>query len=242
MKIIIVKDYQEMSEVSANLVATQLKDKADSILGLATGGTPEGMYKILVDKFEADQLDFSEVKSFNLDEYVGIESSHKLSYRTYMNEQLFDKVNIDLDNTKIPDNTGDVNANGAAYDLAIEAAGGIDLQILGIGANAHIAFNEPGSDEKAGTREVELTDSTIEANSRYFDSKEDVPKTAVSMGIGSILKSKKIVLLASGKNKAQAIKDTVESDISKDVPASFLRKHDDVTIVIDEDAASLLKK
>jgi len=159
-----------------------------------------------------------------------------------MDENLFNHIDIVKSNTNVPKGEGDIEANGEAYDKAIAEAGGIDLQVLGIGENAHIAFNEPGSSETAGTGRVKLTDSTIEANSRYFDSKDDVPKEAITMGIGTILKSKKIILLASGAKKAQAIKDTIEGEITRNVPSSFLQNHPDVTIIVDEEAAKLLNK
>lgn len=159
-----------------------------------------------------------------------------------MHDKLFKKVNIDLNNVNIPSGEGNIAKNGKAYDEQIAQAGGIDLQILGIGENAHIAFNEPGSKGDAGTREVKLTESTIKANSRYFKSEKDVPKTAITMGIGTILKAKKIILLASGDKKAHAIRSTVEGQVTELVPSSFLQKHNDVTIIVDEAAAKLLRQ
>ncbi len=238
MKLIVVKNYNEMSKKAAEMIKDQINKKANSIIGLATGGTPEGMYSELVKM----DLNWSKITTFNLDEYSNIEGTHEMSYRFYMNKHLFDKVNIDKNNTYVPSGMEDPNIVGPEYDQNIESHGGIDLQILGIGTNAHIGFNEPGTPETNGTGLAQLTDGTIEANSRYFKSKNDVPTTALSMGIGTIMKAKQIILLASGKEKAQAIKSTIESAVSVDVPSSFLQKHNDVTIIADEEAASLLKK
>lgn len=240
MKLIVVKNYKEMSARAAQFFNEQIKNKPNSILGLATGGTPEGMYARLIDANKKHETDWSRITTFNLDEYIGIPQTHEMSYFTYMNEKLFNHVNIDKVNTHIPNGNGDIAKNGKEYDALIERMGGIDLQVLGIGENAHIAFNEPGSAGNAGTREVKLTDSTISANSRYFASKNDVPKTAITMGIGSIMKAKKIILLASGSKKAFAIKDTFEAEVSDKVPSSFLQNHSDVTVICDEEAAAML--
>lgn len=241
MKLIIVNTHEEMSQKAAEIFNEQINKKANSILGLATGGTPERMYELLIQANKEGKTDWSQISTFNLDEYIGIPEDHEMSYHTYMRENLFKNVNINMSNTHVPKGNGNIVENGKAYDNAIENAGGIDLQVLGIGENAHIAFNEPGSNGNAGTGEVQLTESTINANSRYFASKDDVPKTAITMGIGSIMKAKKIILLASGAKKAQAIKDTMESQVSEDVPSSFLQNHKDVTLIVDKEAASLLK-
>lgn len=241
MKLIITKNYDEMSKKAAEIFQDQIKSNPNSILGLATGGTPEEMYKLLIES-NKNGLSWKNITTYNLDEYIGIPSTHEMSYHVYMDENLFNHIDIVKSNTNVPKGEGDIEANGEAYDKAIAEAGGIDLQVLGIGENAHIAFNEPGSSETAGTGRVKLTDSTIEANSRYFDSKDDVPKEAITMGIGTILKSKKIILLASGAKKAQAIKDTIEGEITRNVPSSFLQNHPDVTIIVDEEAAKLLNK
>ena len=199
------------------------------------------MYSLLVESNKSGDIDFSGVTTFNLDEYIGVAEDHPMSYRTYMNEKLFSKININMLKTHVPLTEGaDIKKKAEAYDKAIEYVGGIDLQVLGIGVNGHIAFNEPGSTKDDMTRIVKLTESTIKSNARYFESIDYVPDYALTMGIGSILKAKKIILIASGVNKAQAIKDTVEGKISSDVPASFLQVHDNVTLIIDEDAASLL--
>lgn len=242
MKVIIVKNYEEMSMTAAAMINAQVRENPESVLGLATGGTPERTYELVIETNEKSHTDFTNVKTFNLDEYIGIPKTHPLSYYTYMNEKLFSHININKANTHLPSGEGDIKANGIKYDEDIKKAGGIDLQILGIGENAHIAFNEPGTSENSTTGEVKLTESTIKANSRYFDSIDLVPKTAISMGIASIMKAKKIILLASGANKANAIRATVEGTISELVPSSFLQKHPDVTIIVDEEAAKLLKQ
>ncbi len=238
MKIEIVKDHVAMSERAAEIIANKVKENKEAVLGLATGGTPEVTYKLLVEK----NLDWSTISTFNLDEYSNIEGTHKMSYRFYMNKNLFNHVNIDKANTNVPSGMADASIEGPRYDEAIQKAGGIDLQLLGLGQNAHIGFNEPGSPENGGTAEVALTESTINANARYFNSADEVPQTAISMGIGSIMKAKEILLIASGDSKAQAVKDMIEGNVTTDVPASFLQKHANATILIDEAAAKLLKK
>lgn len=242
MKVIIVKDHEEMSALAAKMINEQINAKPNSVLGLATGGTPERTYELLIKANKEKQTDWSKITTFNLDEYIGIPKTHPMSYFTYMHENLFNHVNIDLSKVNIPSGEGDITKNGVEYDAKIGAEGGIDLQILGIGENAHIAFNEPGSKETDHTREVKLTESTISANSRYFASANDVPKTAITMGIGSIMKAKKIILLASGDKKAHAIRSTVEGSISELVPSSFLQKHQDTTLIVDEAAGKLLKQ
>ncbi|CAM9150323.1 glucosamine-6-phosphate deaminase [Mycoplasma marinum] len=238
MKVIIVKNHAEMSQKAAEIISKKVISKPNAVLGLATGGTPEETYKILVSK----NLDWSSIKTFNLDEYSNIESTHEMSYRFYMNNRLFDSINIDKANTHVPSGMANPVIEGKRYDDAILKAGGIDLQLLGLGTNAHIGFNEPGSSENGETGQVDLTDSTIKANARYFESANDVPRTAISMGIGSILKAKEILLIASGETKAQAVKDLVEGEITTDVPASFLQKHSNAIILVDEAAARLLNK
>lgn len=242
MEVIIVKDHEEMSKVAAQFFKDQIKKDAKSVLGLATGGTPERMYELLISANKSGEISFKDVKTFNLDEYIGIPREHEMSYYTYMNENLFNHIDINKENTSVPNGNGDIAKNGKEYDEKIAKLGGIDLQVLGIGENAHIAFNEPGAKENEGTHEVKLTESTISANSRYFASKDDVPKTAITMGIGSILKAKKIILIASGAKKANAIRSTVEGTISELAPSSFLQKHPDVTIIVDEEAGKLLRQ
>ena len=241
MKVLLVEGYQEMSKVAGQLFAQEVRSKADLVLGLATGGTPVGMYAELIRMHQEEGLDFSQATSFNLDEYVGLSSEHPQSYRMYMQENFFGQVNIDPRKTHIP--RGDVQDLGAEcsrYEQSIVAAGGIDIQVLGIGNNGHIGFNEPGSAPDTRTRVVQLTMSTIEANARYFEAVDEVPTQAISMGIQTIMSAKKIVLLASGVAKAEAVRNMLEGEVTPAVPASLLRSHPDVTVVVDEQAASQL--
>lgn len=242
MKIIICKDYNEISKIASKLICDEINKNPSITLGLATGSTPIGTYKELINLYNEGQVDFSKVKTFNLDEYYNLSKSNKQSYDYFMKENLFNHININIDNTNIPNGLcDDVDIECKEYDLAISNNGGIDLQILGIGSNSHIAFNEPSNIFKVGTSLVDLTPSTIKANSRFFEKIEDVPTQAISMGIGSIFKAKKIILLASGKTKAQAIYNTLNGDINPQIPSSILKLHNDVTLIIDEDSASMLK-
>jgi glucosamine-6-phosphate deaminase len=238
MKLFVEKDYSAMSKLAANMVKDAIEENPNTILGLATGSTPEGMYKELIRLYKEEGLDFSNVTTFNLDEYVGIDEDHPNSYHYFMKNLLFDHINIDMKNTFVPNGKAEDPKNYCKqYDKLIEEKGGIDLQILGIGANGHIAFNEPDEELNLGTGIVKLTESTIEANSRFFDSIDEVPKTAISMGIGSIMKAKKIILLANGKNKAKVIKKLLKADkITTKLPASLLLLHHDVTVIVDEEA------
>ncbi len=242
MVIVKAKNYEDLSVKAANIMAAQITLKPDSVLGLATGSTPEGLYANLIKKYEAGELDFSKIKTVNLDEYKGLTRDHDQSYYYFMNDKLFNHVNIDKANTNVPDGTKeDGESECARYEALIDSLGGTDIQLLGIGGNGHIGFNEPDDSFIRDTHCVKLTDSTIEANSRFFASKDDVPKYAYTMGIGSIMKAKKILLVASGKGKAQAIYDTVCGPIAPSCPASVLQLHPDVVIVADEDALSLIK-
>ncbi|CCQ93096.1 Glucosamine-6-phosphate deaminase [[Clostridium] ultunense Esp] len=238
MKLYVEKDYEKLSKVAANIVREEIEKNPNIVLGLATGSTPEGMYRELIKMHKGEGLDFSKVTTFNLDEYVGIDEGHPNSYHYFMKEMLFNHINIDFKNTFIPDGkTKDPEKYCKKYDELIEKKGGIDLQILGIGENGHIAFNEPDETLNLGTSIVNLTQSTIEANSRFFDSIDEVPKTAITMGIGTILKAKKIVLLANGKKKAKVIKELLKGEkISTKLPASMLLLHPNVTIIIDQEA------
>ncbi|GED33561.1 glucosamine-6-phosphate deaminase [Brevibacillus centrosporus] len=241
MKLVIVKDYNDMSKQAAKLIAEEVTRNPKTVLGLATGGTPVGMYRELVSLHQQDGVDFSQAKSFNLDEYVGLPSLHPQSYRTYMNENLFAHINLPEEKTHVPQGDAeDLEAECKRYEQAIAQAGGIDIQVLGIGNNGHIGFNEPGSTKDTTTRVVALTQSTMEANARYFDSIQEVPTQAVSMGIQTILGAKKIILLASGEAKAQAVSQMLEGELTADVPASLLQLHPDVTVIVDEEAASAL--
>lgn len=241
MEFKIFDTYEEASRYSAELVADVIKAKNDAVLGLATGSSPEGMYKELIAMNQKGELDFSAVKSVNLDEYVGLEGSHHQSYRYFMDVNLFNHVNIDKNNTFVPNGTAEDLQEGAkAYDSLIESVGALDVQVLGIGPNGHIGFNEPGDELYVHTHVADLTDETIEANARFFESKEEVPTKAVTMGVGAIMKSKKIVLIASGKNKAWAVQQLASDVITTRIPATLLKLHGDVTVVLDKDAASLL--
>ena len=241
MKLCVVEDYQAMSKMAADFLVREVNRKPDIVLGLATGGTPVGMYEELVRRHREDGVDFSRVTSFNLDEYVGLPASHPQSYRTYMYTHLFEKINIDEKRTHIPrGDAPDLAAECERYEREIVRAGGIDVQVLGIGTNGHIGFNEPGSTAETTTRVVQLTKSTVEANARYFDSPQAVPTQAVSMGIRNILAAKRILLLASGQSKAEAVQRMLEGEITPELPASLLRHHGDVTVILDRQAASLL--
>ena len=233
MKVIVTKNYAEMSAVAADMFKGVLTAKKDAVLGLATGSTPEGMYACLVDMYKKGELDFSDVKSVNLDEYYPIKKSDDQSYDFFMRKHLFSHVNMKEENIHLPNGeAADADVEACEYEKLIDSLGGADIQVLGIGRNGHIGFNEP---------DTGLTASTIEANSRFFASEEDVPKHALTMGIGSIFKSKKIVVMASGKEKAEAVKTLLEGKIRTDCPATMLVLHRDCTLVCDEDAYSLVK-
>ncbi|SHK07216.1 glucosamine-6-phosphate deaminase [Paramaledivibacter caminithermalis] len=243
MRIIVEKDYKELSKKAANILASQIILKPDSVLGLATGSTPIGTYEELVGIYKKGNINFSEVVTFNLDEYYGLDSSNQQSYYYFMNKYLFRHINIKTENIHIPNGrTKDVDLECRDYEERIKAAGGIDIQLLGIGRNGHIGFNEPDVKFEALTHLVTLDEDTIKANSRFFPSIEDVPKQAISMGIKTIMRSKKILLLASGRQKSQTIYEMIKGKITPKLPASVLQLHPDVTVIIDEEAAILLKK
>ena len=239
MKKIVCDNYNEMSRVAADIVARQLKEKPGTVLGLATGSTPLGLYAELARRYNAGEVDFARAQSFNLDEYYPIKRSHPQSYYRYMHENLFSKVNFAA--TRLPNGEADDPANEcAAYDAGIEAAGGIDLQVLGIGMNGHIGFNEPAEAYSMSTYLVELTESTLDANSRFFTGGEAQPTSALTMGFGSIFAAKHILLLISGANKAPIVKRLFEGKIHTDVPACLLLLHPNVTIIMDKEAAEEL--
>ncbi len=241
MRILRAKDYNELSRKAANIISAQVIMKPNCVLGLATGSSPVGTYNQLVEWYEKGDLDFSEVQSVNLDEYQGLDGSSDQSYRYFMNYHLFDHVNIDKSKTNVPNGLAtDAGAECDRYDNLIHSLGGIDLQLLGIGRNGHIGFNEPGEHFEQGTHLVALTQSTIEANSRLFEKEEDVPRYAFTMGIKNIMQAKKILLIASGEDKAQAIHDALRGPVTPQVPASILQIHSDVTLVADDSALSLL--
>ena len=241
MKIFITDTYEQMSRKAANIIAAQVQLNPSSNLGLATGGTPVGMYKQLIKMNEENDINFENVRTFNLDEYYPIDKNNDQSYYSFMNENLFKHVNINEKNTNIPNGMADnIEEECKNYDRKIEAAGGVDIQVLGIGHNGHIGFNEPDGIFTKETNCVELTQTTINANVRFFNSIEEVPKKALTMGIGTIMKSKKILLLASGEDKAEIIKIMIEGNIDPKVPASVLQLHPDVTVVLDKKAAAKL--
>ena len=239
MQVHIYESAQQVGQAAATLFAAQIIRKPDSVLGLATGSSPIGCYQQLIAWHRAGVLDFSQCVSYNLDEYCGLPEAHPCSYHAFMKEQLFDFINMKA--SFVPNgNAPDLQAECARYDAAIQAAGGIDMQLLGIGRNGHIGFNEPAGRFVYGTQIVNLTESTIQANRRFFDSEKDVPRQAISLGIGGIMAAREVVLIAMGEDKAQAIRDMVRGDITPDVQASILRSHPHATILVDKAAASLL--
>ena len=242
MKIIRAKDYKDMSRKAANIISAQVIMKPNCVLGLATGGTPVGTYAQLVEWCNKGDLDFSEVTTVNLDEYRGLPKEHPQSYWYFMNENLFSKVNIDPAKTNLPDGTNlDTAAECARYNGIIHKLGGIDLQLLGIGPNGHIGFNEPGEAFELETHCIDLAPTTIEANKRFFDGNETlVPKQAYTMGIKTIMQARKVLVVANGKAKAQAVKDAVTGPVTPACPGSILQLHPDCILVADEEALSLL--
>lgn len=241
MRLYIAKDYDEMSRVAASIIAGVVMTKKNAVLGLATGSTPIGTYKELVKLYNEGYLDFSEVHTANLDEYKGLSHESDQSYYYFMNDNLFSHVNIDKNNTNLPNGlAADANAECERYDKVIESLGGVDIQLLGIGHNGHIGFNEPCDTFPEGTHVVDLTESTINANARLFASKADVPTQAFTMGCGTIMKAKRVLLLANGKGKAEIINALVNGPVTPNVPASILKFHPNVDIIVDADAGCLL--
>ena len=243
MRIYETANYEEMSRKAANILSAQVISKPDSVLGLATGSTPIGMYDQLVEWYNKGDVDFSEVKTVNLDEYKGLARDNDQSYYYFMHKHLFDRVNINPDNTNVPDGTQmDSEKECARYEKLIESMGGVDIQPLGIGRNGHIGFNEPDDCFAKTTHCVDLTESTIEANKRFFASADDVPRQAYTMGIGTIMKAKKILLIVNGEDKADALAKAVYGPVTPEVPASILQFHNDVVIVADQAALSKMPK
>lgn len=241
MRILVCKNYEEMSKKAAQMILSQVTLNPNSVLGLATGSTPVGMYNELDNMYKNNLIDFSDVVTFNLDEYYQLPISNNQSYHYFMHKHLFNHVNIKKENINIPNGmVDDVESECKRYDNLIKNSGGIDIQVLGIGHNAHIGFNEPSMSFEIGTNLVDLKESTIEANARFFEKIEDVPKKAITMGIGSIFKAKKIMLLACGEGKAEAIYNTVYGKVTPEVPSSILQFHDDVILILDKEAASKL--
>lgn len=243
MKIYETKDYQEMSRQAANILSAQVILKPDCVLGLATGSTPIGTYDQLVDWYNKGDVDFSQVRTVNLDEYRGLTRDNDQSYYYFMHQHLFDRVNIKLENTNVPDGTQEDAAKECArYEALIESMGGVDIQLLGLGHNGHIGFNEPAADFAVTTHCVDLTESTIEANKRFFESADDVPRQAYTMGIGTIMKAKKILLVVNGEGKADIVAKAFFGPVTPEVPASILQLHRDVTIVADKAALSKIPR
>lgn len=241
MLVIVKEDYDAMSREAARLIAERIRKKPNLVLGLATGSTPLGTYKELIRLHKDEGLDFSRVTTFNLDEYVGLPPSHNQSYHYFMMENFFNHINIDRRYIHIPDGmASDIEAHCEWYEEQIRKAGGIDLQLLGIGANGHIAFNEPGSSLGSRTRIKTLTEQTIKDNARFFSRIEDVPRYAITMGIGTIMDARELLLLANGPKKADAVKAAAEGPITAMCPASIIQMHRRATVIVDREAGSKL--
>lgn len=239
MKLYRAKDYKEMSRKAANIISSLVILKPDCVLGLATGSTPIGTYEQLVEGYKNGDLDFSRVRSANLDEYKGLPRDNDQSYYYFMYNNLFKHVNINLENTNIPNGMEpDAEKECLRYEAALDCLNGVDLQLLGLGHNGHIGFNEPAEDFAKITHCVDLTASTIKANKRFFEKEEDVPRQAYTMGIGTIMKAKKILLIVSGEDKADILYRSLCGPVTPHVPASILQLHNDVTVVADEGALS----
>ena len=241
MRVYIGKNYEEMSRIAANVLSAQVTMKPDCVLGLATGSTPIGTYKVLIERCAAGDLDFSQVKSINLDEYVGLSGEHDQSYRYFMNHNLFDHINIVKANTNVPNGLAeDLDAECRRYNEIIHTLGPIDVQVLGMGHNGHIGFNEPSDVFELETHKVELAQTTIDANARFFANADEVPRQALTMGIKTIMQARKVLVVANGKGKAEIVKKAFTGPVTPQVPASILQMHPDVVVVLDEEAASLL--
>ena len=237
MKVLVCKDYKEMSVEGAKIVAEVMTKKPNAILGLATGSTPVGMYQELISLNKAGKIDFKDITTVNLDEYYPIEPTNDQSYRYFMNDNLFNHVNIDKSKTFVPlGNAKDGEEEAKRYEAFVRSLGGADIQVLGIGRNGHIAFNEPDTELIPVTHVTGLTEDTIDANARFFASADEVPRHALTMGMGTILSAKKIIILANGKGKHDAVMKMLKGTVTTSCPASFLNLHDDVTVLCDEDA------
>ncbi len=243
MEVIIKEDYEEISRLAAGIIAGMVRRSPRAVLGLATGGTPVGCYRELVRMHREEDLDFSQIVTFNLDEYVGLPEDHEQSYHRFMWDNLFSHINVAAANVHIPDgNAGDLHEACNDYEMELDEHGGVDIQLLGIGSNGHLAFNEPGSSLGSRTRIKTLTERTRQDNSRFFSTLDEVPKYCVTMGVGTIMESGKLLLLANGGNKAEAIAAAVEGPITASVPASAIQFHPDVTVIMDRAAASKLTR
>ena len=241
MNIRIFDQEKELNTTGAELIASLLQSKPKAVLGLATGSSPVGIYNELIDMYNRGLVSFASASSFNLDEYVGLPVNHPESYRSFMNEKLFNHVDIKLENTHVPDgNAPDLDAECAHYEQLLNDHGPVDLQLLGIGHNGHIGFNEPGASLTGRTHVVNLKEETLKANARFFPSIEDVPKQAITMGVASILKAKQIVLIARGEDKAEIIRTALTGPITTECPASLLQCHPNVTVLLDRGAGRFM--
>lgn len=241
MRLIRAKDYRDASRKVANIISAQVILKPDCVLGLATGSTPLGAYSQLIEWCEKGDVDFSRTRTVNLDEYVGLSPIHDQSYSYFMHKHFFDHINIDSRNTYLPNGREpDAKKEGTRYDQVIRDLGGVDLQLLGIGANGHIGFNEPDTVFSTGTHRVDLTPSTIAANSRFFDDESMVPRQAYTMGMLDIMQAKRVVMIATGENKAQAVRDAFWGPVTPQIPASIMQLHPDFVLVADDAALSLV--
>ena len=241
MRVYQTSDYQAMSRQAANIISAQIITKPNCVLGLATGSTPIGTYRQLIEWYKKGDLSFAEVHTVNLDEYVGLPGTHDQSYRYFMQTNLFDHVDVKPEWTNVPDGmAADAQAEGGRYDQVISGLGGIDLQLLGMGHNGHIGFNEPAEDFPLGTHRVDLTESTIQANKRFFASEADVPRQAITMGIKTIMQARRILVVVSGEDKADIVLKAFRGPVTPQVPASILQLHPDVTLVGDKAALSKL--
>lgn len=241
MNIIVCENYDHLSDYAKDLVINTINNNDKPVLGLATGSTPEGMYQALIKAYQEKYVSFKDVTTFNLDEYIGLGKENPNSYHHFMDEHLFNHVDIDQDETFVPPGNTDNHEQACIdYEQNMHRHGDIDLQVLGLGVNGHIGFNEPGTPFDTRTHVIELDQSTREANARFFDSIDDVPTHAITMGIETIMESKQIVLLASGDSKKEAVQRLVNGEEAPDFPASILHRHNNVTVILDRDAASLL--
>lgn len=243
MKIIKANDYEDMSELGALFLIDKIKNEEVEVIGLATGGTPVGLYKRLIRKVYKEKMTLSHLHTVNLDEYIGLSAEDANSYHQYMDDALFKHIDIPKDHQHLPNgDADDISMECERYEQLIQHLGGVDLQLLGIGDNGHIGFNEPGSSFNGKTKVVDLAPSTIEANARYFSDRNDVPLQAITMGVKTIMESKSILLIASGEEKAAAVKDLIQGQVSEDSPATVLQTHPNITIIADEEALSLVTK
>ena len=240
MKIIVVENYEEMSERGAEIIAEVIKANPNATLGLATGSSPIGLYKRLISEYEQGEISFKGIKTVNLDEYVGLDGENNQSYRYFMNNQLFNHVDIDKNNTHVPCGVAEDMSKECERYTKIIRDNPQDIQLLGLGSDGHIGFNEPGSPFNGHTHIVELEESTIKDNARLFDRIEDVPKSAITMGIADVMQAKSVLLIANGANKAEAVKAMIQGEVTEDCPASILQRHNNVIVIIDKEAAKLL--